>query len=115
MDKALKKIESHIAKLQGQRAKLIRDKAIPDIIARMRSVGLTPREIADAWGPAVAKKGHRKPSAVKVATKSVAPKYLHPTTGDTWTGRGRPPVWLREAEEAGQSRDEFLIQIGSLG
>lgn len=37
--------------------------------------------------------------------KIVAPaKYRDPDTGSTWTGRGRPPVWL-----AGKDRSAFLI------
>ncbi len=39
-----------------------------------------------------------------------APKYRDPRTGKTWSGRGRTPVWLREREEKGESRDSFLIK-----
>jgi len=36
--------------------------------------------------------GSEKPKAKNTATtKEVAPKYWLPHTGDTWTGRGRPP------------------------
>ncbi|WDD90746.1 H-NS histone family protein (plasmid) [Burkholderia sp. FERM BP-3421] len=34
----------------------------------------------------------------------VRAKYVNPTTGETWTGRGRPPRWI-----AGQNFDHFLI------
>ncbi len=34
----------------------------------------------------------------------VAPKYRNPATGDTWTGRGKPPKWIE-----GQERGQFLI------
>ena len=27
-------------------------------------------------------------------TKRAAPKYRHPETGATWTGRGRTPAWV---------------------
>ena len=30
----------------------------------------------------------------------VAPKYRCPTSGDTWTGRGRAPAWVVEACKA---------------
>jgi len=36
---------------------------------------------------------------------SVAPKYRDPETGNTWSGRGKPPKWI-----AGQDRDHFLIE-----
>jgi DNA-binding protein H-NS len=35
---------------------------------------------------------------------SVSPKYKDPTTGRTWTGRGRAPAWLN-----GRNKDDFLI------
>lgn len=38
-----------------------------------------------------------------------APKYRDPATGETWTGRGFQPVWLRNKLAAGSKLDEFLI------
>lgn len=46
---------------------------------------------------------------LKGKASTVAPKYRNPATGDTWTGRGRSPRWLIEAEAQGKSRDAFLI------
>lgn len=40
----------------------------------------------------------------------VAPKYRDPQTGQTWSGRGRSPVWMRQALEAGKSKEDFAIQ-----
>ena len=36
---------------------------------------------------------------------SVAPKYRDPQTGATWTGRGKPPLWI-----ANQDRTQFEIK-----
>ena len=36
-------------------------------------------------------------------------KYRSPD-GEEWSGRGRAPVWLRNLEEAGHNRDEYLVQ-----
>ena len=33
-----------------------------------------------------------------------APKYRDPATGATWTGRGKPPVWIKDKD-----RDAFAI------
>lgn len=43
--------------------------------------------------------------------KAASPaKYRHPDKPEqTWSGRGRQPAWIREAEAAGRSRDDFLI------
>lgn len=37
--------------------------------------------------------------------RPVAPKYRDPQTGQTWTGRGKPPKWIAGVE----NRDEYLI------
>lgn len=44
--------------------------------------------------------------------KSISPpKYQHPENPDvTWTGKGRQPAWIKEAEAAGKSREDFLIK-----
>lgn len=39
------------------------------------------------------------------ARATVAPKYRNPETGETWTGRGKPPRWI-----ADQDREKFLIE-----
>ena len=44
-----------------------------------------------------------------LAGKSLPPKYRD-AKGNTWAGRGRPPLWLVEAERAGRKRQSFLIQ-----
>lgn len=44
----------------------------------------------------------RAKSSIKGTT--VAPKYRDPKTGATWTGRGKPPLWI-----AGKERAEFAI------
>lgn len=38
------------------------------------------------------------------AGSTVAPKYRDPSTGQTWTGRGKAPKWI-----ADKDRDQFLI------
>lgn len=32
------------------------------------------------------------------------------SNGNTWTGRGRTPLWLVAAEKAGKKRESFLIK-----
>ena len=38
-------------------------------------------------------------------------KYRSPT-GETWSGRGHTPTWLRTLEEAGHNREEFRVTEG---
>ncbi len=42
----------------------------------------------------------------------VAPKYRHPETGETWTGRGGVAGWLAKELKAGKKREDFLIVRG---
>ena len=46
--------------------------------------------------------GGVRTSSAKGST--VAPKYKDPVTGATWTGRGKPPLWIADKE-----REQFLI------
>jgi len=58
-----------------------------------------------------------KTKATKVKTKKasgkrgkVAPKYKNPAnSAETWTGRGRQPVWVREYVQSGGSLDQVAI------
>jgi DNA-binding protein H-NS len=44
------------------------------------------------------------------ATGSAAvAKYRNPETGETWSGRGRPPRWISELEAKGRKRQEFAV------
>ena len=40
------------------------------------------------------------------AVGPVEAKYHNPETGETWSGRGRSPAWIKNAK----SRDKFLIK-----
>lgn len=45
--------------------------------------------------------------ASRVAASSgakIAPKYRNPATGQTWTGRGKPPRWILN-----EDREKFAI------
>jgi DNA-binding protein H-NS len=39
----------------------------------------------------------------------VPPKYRHPKTGETWSGRGGTAGWLAREIKAGKKREDFLI------
>ena len=41
----------------------------------------------------------------KSTRKPVAPKYRNNTTGETWSGRGKPPKWM-----AGHDKSQYLIK-----
>jgi DNA-binding protein H-NS len=117
------KIEKEINKLQ-KKAEILQTKrrkpVISSIITSMREYDITPEEIAAAYGAGktgratTAAAGRRKagPAArpANAAKRAVAPKYRHPQTGETWSGRGKAPRWLAAEEAAGATRDSFLIK-----
>ncbi|MFC3336933.1 ParB/RepB/Spo0J family partition protein [Paracandidimonas soli] len=79
-----------------------------DLLLACERYGIDPKAIKRKMQPAPAKKAPvKKPAAKK--TNLPAVRYQHPETGDTWTGRGKPPRWIVAAEESGQSRDDFLV------
>ncbi len=39
------------------------------------------------------------PASTKAAGNVGAPKYRDPATGVTWTGRGKPPLWIKDAAD----------------
>lgn len=43
--------------------------------------------------------------------KKVAPKYRDTATGQTWSGRGLQPKWLKSALATGRSLSDFAITV----
>lgn len=102
-------IQSQIAKLQKalEKAQNKREPAIRKVKALMEKLGVTVDDLKGSAG-AAPRRG-RKPGAAKAkGTSTVAIKYKDPN-GNTWTGRGKTPRWLVEAEANGQNRTQFLI------
>ncbi|WP_083315550.1 H-NS histone family protein [Achromobacter xylosoxidans] len=112
MTKAIAKISAQIKKLEEQHRQLtLRRRAaeIKNIVQTMREVGLTPQDILPAFAGEQRKKKNPMQSAPRKLRGLVPPKYRHPDTGETWTGRGRAPRWLVAAESAGADRAEYRL------
>lgn len=109
------KIQKEIERLHKQ-AQLLQSKqrkpVISSIVRSMKEYGITPDEIAAAFGKTgsqTRKSTQEKSTKASGSKKSVPPKYRHPVTEATWTGRGKAPLWIIEAEKNGQARQQFLI------
>jgi len=74
--------------------------AIAKVKALMQEHGLTIADIS-------VKSTARQPSSAKGG--KVAPKYRDNQSGDTWSGRGLQPKWLKAHLAAGRRLDEFAI------
>lgn len=75
--------------------------AIARIKTLMAEFGLTAADIA---GKAPAPRSKASTSGGKVA-----PKYRNASTGDTWSGRGLQPNWLKAALAAGHKLEDFAV------
>lgn len=84
-----------LAKEQEKRKTAKKTEAINTILALAKENGLDLNEVAAA---AASKK------------RELEIKFRHPDDPKlTWTGRGRAPQWLMEAEAQGKSRADFAV------
>jgi len=101
----LKQIETLTRQAEELRKSEI-DSVIADIKDKMQKHGLTVADLRDD------KPGSRSGSGKKASSTSgskVAAKYRNTSTGETWSGRGRTPKWLAEAEAGGAKRESFAV------
>ena len=75
--------------------------AVSKVKALMAQYGLTVADLGAKATPkaAGASKGGK-----------VAVKYRNAATGDTWSGRGLQPKWLKAALAAGRKIEEFAVK-----
>lgn len=100
---SLARIQRDINSLQDNERHLRaarRDVEMRLIVRLMLDHVIRPEEVEAAYRSAKGEKVHRK----------VPAKYCHPLTGETWSGRGKLPLWLRAEELKGGDRKCFLIQ-----
>lgn len=93
--------------IEGANAELERRSAKQAAIARVKEMLSTQLEgtglnIDDILAGTVAEK--------RKAVNKVAPKYRNPANADeTWTGRGRKPLWVIDFLASGRSIEDTLI------
>jgi DNA-binding protein H-NS len=78
-----------------------RAEAINKVRALMSQYGLT---VSDLSAKSAAKSGGTGKGG------KVAVKYRNAATGDTWSGRGLQPKWLKAALAAGRKIEEFAAR-----
>ena len=79
-----------------------RSEAIAQVRALMADHGLSAADLAE-------KPSGKKSNASQGKGKTVAAKYRNEATGDTWSGRGLQPNWLKAEIEAGRNIEEFAV------
>lgn len=83
LKKQQQKIAAEIAKLKNKRATVLRE-----IAKKMEDAGIGIDELKSFLG-------NRQ-------------KYRNPETGESWSGRGRKPLWIDKALKAGKKLEDFL-------
>jgi DNA-binding protein H-NS len=92
-------LKAQIARLQAQADEARRTElsnVIEEIRGKIAEYGLTAQDL----GFAVAARRGRPPKKAPLP-----PKYQDPKSGNTWSGRGKPPKWI-----SGKNRERFLIE-----
>jgi len=79
---------------------------IAEIEEKAASIGLTPDQLFGQSRKAPEKPKRGKKTEQQSASAAV--KFRSPD-GQTWSGRGRKPTWLTQAEAGGQSAEEFRV------
>ena len=68
------------------------------------------RALMSEYGLTLADLGNRSLAAPrKAGGNRVAPKFRNAATGETWSGRGLQPKWLKAALAGGGQIDDFKI------
>ena len=116
---------SNLMELQGQIEKLQKqandikvrefDKTVAEIKAQMQAFGITVKDLTakktTAKGRGKAAKTVRATkvdSGAKNAAKPVEAKYRGPN-GESWTGRGLMPKWMKALVAEGKSKQDFAV------
>jgi len=80
-----------------------RNEAITQVKALMAEHGLKVSDLGGKAGSAPKSTGKAKTGA------KVAAKYRNTTTGETWSGRGLQPRWLKAALANGKKIEDFSV------
>jgi DNA-binding protein H-NS len=102
---ALEKQQADLEKQLAEARRAERAGVISQIKSLMAEHGLS---LADLSGKA-AGGTPKAPKTSAAAGRKVAPKYRNPATGETWTGRGLQPNWVKAAVASGKKLEEFAI------
>lgn len=99
------KIDAHLTKMVSAEME-----ALEKRMAKLAAYTKTPPPIAvksKTKAKKTAAKATRGPSKRK--GKKAPAKFRDPETGNSWSGRGLTPVWLRDYETAGGNRADLAV------
>ncbi|MEO7056933.1 MAG: H-NS histone family protein [Caldimonas sp.] len=80
-----------------------RGEAIDKVRSLMSEYGLTAADLGSRGGKSAVRKGKTGGGA------KVAAKYRNASTGESWSGRGLQPRWLKAAIASGRKIGDFAV------
>jgi DNA-binding protein H-NS len=109
-------LKARIATLQKQLAAAENSKApaIRKMRALMKKLGVTMADLAETPAAKAVKSssGRGRPRKADAALKKPATKIpvkYRDDKGNVWTGRGKTPKWIVQAENDGMTRESFKV------
>ena len=120
----LERAQQRVAQLRQQS----REKALAEVKEKIKMYALTPEELGFARAPTGAQASRKKTSpqsagsippalgatsnieaAVADGRSQVKPKYRSLDGQHTWSGRGKPPLWMQPLLDEGAKKEDFLV------
>lgn len=101
MARSLSRIMDQISRLQKEAAAIQND-VVDRIRKEITKYGLTAEQLFGGAPP-------RRAAKSKASAKATRPVKFADAIGNTWHGVGKRPDWLRQALEAGNALEEFLV------
>ncbi len=105
-------LKARISALQKQltAAENSKGPAVRQVKALMKKLGVTMEDLATKPAAPTSRKPAQK-TARKAGRKAGAkiPVKYRDENGNTWTGRGKTPIWILEADKTGNSREIFRV------
>jgi DNA-binding protein H-NS len=98
-----------LSELLAQKAAI--EKQIADTQREERGAAIAKvKSLMAEYGLSLADLGTRAmPAPARAESKKVAAKYRNAATGDTWSGRGLKPNWLKAALASGRNLADFTL------
>jgi DNA-binding protein H-NS len=96
----LKWIRDLVEEKRKEKLEDAKNELIAEMRGKVERLGLSFEEV---MGMNTGRSGRRN------RTPQLPPKYISPK-GETWSGRGYPPQWIRDLEEEGHNREDYLIK-----
>ena len=95
----LKRIRDLAEEKRKEKLEDTKNEVIAEMRGKLEQLGLSFEEVMGIYG---GRSGRRN------RVSQLPPKYISPK-GETWSGRGYPPQWIRDLEEEGHDREDYRI------